>query len=70
MENEKILSRWGDEQGDLFRVGRRGSHYFIEQVAPAFSPNPGAVTREYVTKREADAFDPDPLGQWEMSSSE
>jgi len=55
---------WSDENGDLFRVGQEeGGRYFIEIIAPAFSPRAGEVSRRYVSKTEAEEFDPDPLGE-------
>jgi len=63
MSKDIILRAWYDENGDLYRVGRRGSRYFVESVAPAFEPHAGEVTRKYVTKAEAEAFDPDPTGE-------
>jgi hypothetical protein len=63
---EKILIRWQDENGDLYRVGRSGSHYFIEIIEPAWEPSAGEVSRVYVSKEEADRFNPDPYEELEM----
>lgn len=59
---DKYLRRWSDENGGLFWVGRCGSRYFIESVAPAFTPNAGEKTRRYVSKADAMSFNPDPIG--------
>ena len=64
---DKILYRWYDKNGDLFRVGRGGSHYFIERIEPAFTPRAGEVSRQYVSKAEALAFDPDPMDELNFS---
>ena len=63
MSEDIILHAWYDDHGDLYRVGRRGSRYFVESVVPAFEPRAGEVARKYVTKAEAEAFDPDPTGE-------
>ena len=60
---KKIITRWLNENGDLYRVGRHGARYFIETITPAWEPHAGEVSRQYVSKDEADAFDPDPLGE-------
>jgi len=54
----QILDRYGDDNGDLLRIGRKGSRYFIEKIDEAYSPYPGRVTRTYMKKSEAvDTFD-------------
>lgn len=50
-----IIDRCGDDDGDLLRLGRVGSKYFIERITPAFEPDAGRVTRTFQkTKREAE----------------
>ena len=63
---EKIITRWQDENGDLYRTGRSGAKYFIETITPAWEPRAGKVSRRYVSKAEANDFDPDPLGELEL----
>jgi hypothetical protein len=58
-----LLRAWADSNGDLFRVERQGSRYFIESITPALEPRAGKVSRRYVTKSEANEFDPDPVGE-------
>ena len=53
-----IICRWYDENGDRYRVGREGRRHFVETIAPAFSPNAGKVTREYMPEKKAKAFSP------------
>lgn len=60
-----LLRSWADSNGDLFRVERIGNRYFIESITPALEPQAGRVLRKYVSKREANEFDPDPTGQLE-----
>lgn len=60
-----LLRAWSDNNGDLFRVKRQGSRYFVESITPAFEPGSGEVSRKYVSKNEANDFDPDPAGQLE-----
>jgi len=67
MAQDKITRRWSDENGDLFRTGRNGSHFFTEEIEAAFTPRAGFVTRTYVSKAEAENFDPDPYGELEVS---
>lgn len=73
MSKETILRAWSDEHGDVYRVGRKGAHYFIEDIAPAFTPHAGEVTRQYVSKAEAEEFDPEQtytdLEYWSATSS-
>lgn len=68
MTTDTILEKWSDDNGDLFRIGKAGSRYFIETITPAFRPHAGEVSRYYVTEAEADEFDPDPLRElfWEQ----
>ncbi len=70
MKTEQILYTWGDVHGDLFRVGRKASRYYIEQTGEAFTPNAGEIMRIYVTKQEAMNFDPDPNGELEYWPAE
>ena len=53
--NSIILDTCGDENGDLFRLGRRGSRYFFERIIPAFEPGAGTTKRFYQkTRKEAE----------------
>jgi hypothetical protein len=69
MENTIITQRWSDENGDLFRTGRKGSRYFTEKIVPAWEPSAGKVLRHYVPKSEAEQFDPDPAGELTYAKS-
>ncbi len=48
-----VIDRCGDEYGDLWRLGRRGSRYYTERIAPAFEAGSGRVTRTYIPKAKA-----------------
>lgn len=63
-----LLRSWSDENGELFRVSRQGSRYFIEIITPALEPGAGKVSRRYTGKEEALGFDPDPAGELEYYS--
>jgi len=53
-----VIDRCGDEHGDLVRIGRKGSKYFIETIVPAWSSDAGKVTRSYMKKaRATELFD-------------
>lgn len=49
-----IIDRCGDEHGDLLKLGRKGSRYFLEKVAPAYTSRAGQVTRTYMKKKVAE----------------
>ena len=54
-KNDIEIDRCGDEHGDLFRLGRKGSKYYIEKIVPAFEPGAGTTKRYYKkTKKEAE----------------
>jgi len=57
------IAEWYDGNGKVYATGRRSNRYFIERVALAYTPRAGEVTREYVSKQEAENFDPDPSGE-------
>jgi len=63
MAKDVYLTEWSDENGRTHAIGRRGSRYFIEHVALAYTPRAGEVRREYVSKEKAENFDPDPTGE-------
>jgi hypothetical protein len=53
--NIEIIDSCGDEHGDLFRLGRKGSRYFVEKIIPAFEPGAGTRKRYYKkSKKEAE----------------
>ena len=48
-----ILDRCGDDEGDLLRIGRKGSRYFVEKIGEAYTAQAGQTKRTYLTKKTA-----------------
>ncbi len=48
-----IIDRCGDDEGDLLRIGRKGSRYFIEKIGETYTAQAGQTTRTYLTKKAA-----------------
>ena len=63
MAKNIYIAEWFDKNGRVHAIGRRGGRYFVEHTALAFTPRAGEVTREHVSKQEAETFDPDPSGE-------
>ena len=50
-----ILDTCGKRRGPVFRIGRTGSKYFVDEWAEAYGPRAGEFTRDYKkTKRAAE----------------
>lgn len=58
MMRDIVLRSWRDDIGNIYRMGRRGSHYFIELIVPAYERAAGTISRTYVSKARALEFDP------------
>lgn len=60
---EKITQTWSDENGILHRTGKKGKKFFIDSISPAFEPDAGKIFRTWVTEKEYQNYDPDPIGE-------
>ncbi len=49
-----ILDSCGDEHGDLLRIGRNGSRYFIDRIGEAYTPKAGETKRIFMSKEKAE----------------